>query len=466
MATFAFETIGAAEAAAFKATDQLLFQGVSARSVAVLFGLDGTVTLASGGRAVAFGPGVLDASTAGNLTFPDGSTLKAGSSGGDAMGGEGRDDGLYGGAGNDTLNGGEGANLLQGNQGADQLVAGAGDDIFYGGQDGDLIRTGDGRNFAQGNLGGDTIEGGTGSDTVLGGQGADVLSGDLGDDFLNGNLGDDCITGGDGNDRIFGEAGDDYILVGYESNGLPPGNDTVSGGDGNDRIIGSISDDSAVSVLMGDDGDDAISANRGTLTIDGGAGNDAISLASPLRALVTCGDGDDVFQAFHGANTIDGGAGNDRIMGGDDAETINGGAGLDTLSGGRGPDRLEGGAGADLFVVTRFDTLVSYPVTNVPELSGADRIVDWSAEDKFFFEFKNAVLAASQYVEITAASADDAYAQARQLMAGGEVLYVAAQAGADVILFAWTYKAVTVGTDQAIILQGRSLADISFANIT
>ena len=114
----------------------------------------------------------------------------------------------------------------------------------------------------------------------------------------------------------------------------------------------------------------AITLLDGVLTVDGTAGNDAISLTArggtltarsgAERADVLLADVDEVVVNALGGDdrvtlatrldvpaTIDGGEGNDRLTGGAGDDLITGGAGNDRLGGGRGDDDLFGAAGSD-----------------------------------------------------------------------------------------------------------------------
>jgi Ca2+-binding RTX toxin-like protein len=103
-----------------------------------------------------------------------------------------------------------------------------------------------------------------------------------------------------------------------------------------------------------------------TLSIDGDAGNDTISVAGgvatgspyPLRTTLLGGAGNDTLRGAGsgdslsgdpGADTLIGGAGYDYLSGGDDADTLYGGPDGDSLEGGLGDDLLSGEAGNDSF---------------------------------------------------------------------------------------------------------------------
>jgi Ca2+-binding RTX toxin-like protein len=90
-----------------------------------------------------------------------------------------------------------------------------------------------------------------------------------------------------------------------------------------------------------------------SLSINGGAGNDNISLRSQgttafsTPANILGGDGNDFISSGAGNDTIDGGAGDDKIRAGAGNDSVNGGDGNDDLSGGDGADTINGGDGDD-----------------------------------------------------------------------------------------------------------------------
>lgn len=451
MATFNFSTITAAEALAITAADTLILDQGTGATTTVLFSAPDAITIVIGMRSVTFGVAVAGATK----TFTDGGILFIGTPSSEQATTEAGGDGLYGGAGGDTLNAGDGANLLQGNQGNDSLLGGAGVDIIYGGQDDDRIFVGagpnpGGSNFAQGNRGNDTISGSpTDNDTLLGGQGNDVINitdpgtpRDLGlldnrlgysgggNDFLNGNLGNDTIFAGEGNDTILGEDGDDFLQDGGGSN-------TISGGAGADTMIA-----------------------RANNTIDGGAGNDVVGMDTG-QFVIQLGDGDDLCLPLDlrdtDSATVDGGAGNDAITASSGGDSLTGGIGNDTINGGLGADTVAGGAGADEF---------QFVQGALPGAAGGlDRIVDWAAEDRLSFVTANNAPAGAgtpaNYAESTQADYVAAMIFANGMVSTGTFKYIAIQVGADVIVFADS-GADGGNADSAVMLVGRTLADIAF----
>jgi Ca2+-binding RTX toxin-like protein len=116
--------------------------------------------------------------------------------------------------------------------------------------------------------------------------------------------------------------------------------------------------------LIGDSGNDFISARKASDSLDGGGGNDTIYGGRGLDTL-TGGSGDDILFGGRGAESLDGGIGNDSLYGGKGDDTLLGGLGDDFLSGENGNDFLIGGSGSDRFLLTPStgsDTVVDFEV--------------------------------------------------------------------------------------------------------
>ncbi|ANK86218.1 MULTISPECIES: metal-binding protein [unclassified Rhizobium] len=114
-----------------------------------------------------------------------------------------------------------------------------------------------------GSSGDNTITTGAGNDTISGGDGADTLNGGAGDDTIYGNAGNDILIGGDGNDRI-SDGGFGFVLG--PDGGLQPEIVNIDGGAGDDLITV----ERFAPLISG--------------TIDGGAGIDTLQ-GSALRGL-------------------------------------------------------------------------------------------------------------------------------------------------------------------------------------
>lgn len=137
---------------------------------------------------------------------------------------------LRGGAGNDTLLGGAAADVLMGDEpglaktqlGADNVHGNGGDDTIFGDADGgegapDFLYGDDGNDLVQADgsegsaASGDLVQGGTGDDILIadGGEG--------GSDQLDGGAGRDLLVAGLAHDTLHGGAGEDILLTGQLS---------------------------------------------------------------------------------------------------------------------------------------------------------------------------------------------------------------------------------------------------------
>jgi Ca2+-binding RTX toxin-like protein len=294
----------------------------------------------------------------------------------------------------DTLTGDSGNNLLSGGEGNDSLVAGVGNDKLLGGSGNDMLDVG-------GSLGTtDTVDGGDGQDLLL-------LAGNYAAGFAFGanvtNI--ESIVLADGNSYKFtlnaatnngGLLVDGSALTGSNSlnlngaaetiSGLTAlggaGNDSLMGGGVGDRLVGGTGNDTLLAGA-GDDVIDQAAALNALDRIDGGAGNDKLTLAGDYAAGVTFGTttvtnvelielaaGFSYQLTLDGATnsatmivdgralglgeslsldgaketaspfTLSGGAGDDKLIGGGGADSLVGGLGADTLTGGLGIDTV------------------------------------------------------------------------------------------------------------------------------
>ncbi len=287
-----------------------------------------------------------------NIGTKVGTTVTAGQLVGTANGGAGNDtldaqnsDGavtLFGGDGNDVLIGTPQSDLLDGGLGADRLYGLGDDDVLTGG------------------AGNDVLDGGTGTDTVVEHGVVIIVLGVPVEQGISGAIVTNTkITGGQGTDALTGV--ENLDLLGNSGNNLLDasaftlGSVTINGGDGNDTIAGGSGGD----VLDGGVDTvgaftDVVRANvSGTVTLtDTGLTSSSVldSLSNFDAASLTGSASDDVIVAttFAGATTINGGAGNDRIDGAIGNNSLNGMSGNDTVSGQGGNDSILGGAGNDL----------------------------------------------------------------------------------------------------------------------
>ena len=150
---------------------------------------------------------------------------------------------------------------------------------------------------------GQILNGGSGSDRIFDTAGNDLLQGGDGEDYLHGGLGNDELRGGTGNDNLLSEVG---------------GNDQLYGEDGNDLVQVAIDASGQHFVLDGGAGDDSVSvmaysfgdASSGatvTAVLEGGEGKDSLSLRGNVVGTVRGGGGDDLIFAGEKNDTLDGG---------------------------------------------------------------------------------------------------------------------------------------------------------------
>ncbi|WP_421935946.1 calcium-binding protein [Phenylobacterium sp.] len=319
----------------------------------------------------------------------------------------------------------DGSKLYIGDTSDERVTGSALDDGLFGGPGSDTVSGGDGRDLLQGNTGDDRLVGGAGRDSIYGGQGNDTIftgsengGGDTQGantegDWAHGNLGDDEIVGGAGADTLLGGQGDDFI----------------GGADGND-------------VLSGDLGDDEL---------HGGLGNDTL----------TGGDGGDIVSGGFGQDLLTGGNGDDQLVSqGPEAATLSGDAGNDTLvSGGAGVDVLYGGHGRDRF---------EFAAKITPDAGVEATIMDWESHDTLSFAEVSILSDASgilprAYSEFVATSYEQALRIANEHISAAGAKYVAAQVGGNVFVFADLGDPAD-GADVAVLLTGRTLADIGLSN--
>jgi Ca2+-binding RTX toxin-like protein len=224
----------------------------------------------------------------------------------------------------------------------------------------------------------DNVFGTAGNDTIVANAAGGNYFGLAGNDTITGSAVGDSIDGGADNDTIDGGAGDD----------------TLSGGLGAD-IITDLLSTSGIATINGGDGDDEITISTALTsgTINGGAGSDQLNRAGSLGALVfsnleilntgglavtataaqmeafdtirvnALNSAATVSLTLAAAGTIDlsgellgrgvsftGTAGADTITTSNGADTITGGLGGDTIDAGAGIDIISGGDGIDTLI--------------------------------------------------------------------------------------------------------------------
>jgi len=281
---------------------------------------------------------------------------------------------LSGSTGNDALTGDGGANVLAGYLGNDALSGGAGDDVLLG--DGAITVDTHGTGFSGPIVTYQDIT------VVNGGPGGDdVLDGGLGDDVLNGGDGSDTASyaGAPGGVQVFltagvgsssGAAGEDTLIsienvVGSAFDDQLLGNaaaNAFSAGDGNDYMRSRGGDDS----LSGGNGDDYLGGGFGNDLLDGGAGWDRVAYYNDATGGVhvdlniqgvaqDTGQGLDTLIGIEHASgtTFDdvliGNSGDNWLWGENGNDNFSAGAGNDLVEAGPGNSVADGGAGNDTF---------------------------------------------------------------------------------------------------------------------
>ncbi len=170
----------------------------------------------------------------------------------------------------------------------------------------------------------------------------------------------------------------------------------TTNGSGNDQVQVSQRDDGTIDVSVngetyevalaqgqeltfrvgaGEDVVEVASNVRVNIVVDGGEGNDDITLQGSGDSRIDAGDGDDHvdLSASSGRNDVFGNTGNDGIEGGTGADVLYGGDGNDAIVGGTGTNYLEGGKGDDEFDASTGNNMVSGGL-------GDDGVVSGSAD--------------------------------------------------------------------------------------
>jgi len=291
----------------------------------------------------------------------------------DSIFADGGNDSLYGNKGDDTLRGGGGDDYLTGDAGTDTLMGAMGDDNLRDGSDlsadtlnggagsdrasiddtglpgaafdftlgSGTVATGDGRTLIS--IESLDIYCGDGNNRVTGGSLHDYLNGGAGNDTLNGAGGDDTLTGNQGVDSLAGGTGNDYLDAGRVDSGL----DFLNGGKGNDQV--SISSD-------GDRANGGLGSDTITLSFAGDDGNYSFTLTNGLIHY-----GKSTFTGFEAI----------KYEGSDGNDTVTGGALTDEFTDSAGKDRYHGAGGRDIF--------------NAGDINGADTFDGGSGFDRISY---------------------------------------------------------------------------------
>jgi Ca2+-binding RTX toxin-like protein len=247
--------------------------------------------------------------------------------------------------------------VIEALDGDDRLTAKGGDDTLIGG------------------FGDDIIRGGRGNDDILGGPDdggpvGDQLFGEEDDDFLSGGSGNDVLDGGFGSDDLFGGDGNDELF----SNGTPL------------RFVDEFQRSDRGGILDGGAGDDIITVSNdfiGTMTIDGDDDNDTLRFEGDIEPFsdqlvdnfvdLQQQTGQSVLgeaMAITGIENVEGGGFVDVFRGTDGVNILRTFGDDDHLEGRGGADTLDGGDGTDVADYSSSPRSVSIDLTADVQNSG------------------------------------------------------------------------------------------------
>jgi RTX calcium-binding nonapeptide repeat (4 copies)/Cadherin-like domain len=258
-----------------------------------------------------------------------------GRDGNDEIDGGPGDDHIVGGDGDDVIFGRDGNDILFGGLGNDTLSGGPGNDRLFGGDGNDVILGDSGDDYLAGDAGNDTLLGGAGDDVIVDGGGRDHVDGEADDDTFvaTADAANDLFNGGTGTDRIDYSTSTTQLTFDLSAN-------TVSGADiGIDQIanIEEFAGGNANNLFLAATHTVANLGERPDLRFVGGDGTDTLDYSNSAGAVIidvvngvvkgeTVGNnmfegieyfvgsgGDDNFIVGQGSITLDGGDGNDMF---------------------------------------------------------------------------------------------------------------------------------------------------------
>jgi Ca2+-binding RTX toxin-like protein len=261
------------------------------------------------------------------------------------------------------INGTSGPDTRHGTIDNDEIYGFGGDDHLYGGDGVDSIFGGDDNDHLYGEGNTDYLWGQDGNDYLYGGGGNyyDFLDGGNGDDHLYGGDGGDRLEGGDGNDWLHGGDGADTLDGGDEVHLLPYDGDTAAYGDSDAMVFVSLA------TGRGFNGD---AEGDGLVDIENLSG-------SRFGDLLVGDDGNNALSGLGGDDTLWGGQGADDLKGGEGNDTLDGGGNPAVDPWGyyiRGRDVLTGDLGADKFVFSSIEDIGNSTIL----FHAADLITDFN----------------------------------------------------------------------------------------
>jgi Ca2+-binding RTX toxin-like protein len=268
----------------------------------------------------------------------------------------------------------------------------------------------------------------------------------------------------------------DYVAVQVGSDVVVFADNNNDDGTADDAVVlvGRTLDDLSATAIPAGTGGVTITGSEGVDVIRGSAEGDIINALGGADG-VSGLDGDDTIDGGVGADVIDGGAGNDSIIAGDGADNVSGGLGADTIDGGIGADVIDGGAGtdsltllaggADVVMVAAGQSAVTTAATSV---AGADSISGWTAADHSIDFTGFLAGGVGNYDEGGAPVANyaAAFADANAAFDGVVSYYASEITGVGVVVFHDNdLDGAFENGEDALLLVGKGLADISFVDI-
>jgi Ca2+-binding RTX toxin-like protein len=330
------------------------------------------------------------------------------------------------------------------------IAAGAGDDIITGSNGNDFINTGAGNDTVNGGAGIDSVfilrntetaninlsssslqnveylevRTGSGNDNIdassignyafiAAGAGDDTITGSNGNDFIDTGAGNDTVNGGAGIDSVFILRNTETTNINITTANLQNiENLEVRTGSGDDSI--DVSSFIGYANVFAGSGNDSISAVNDDSDIDGGNGDDSLSVnQNSATGSITFSTGNLVDVEYLNIRT---GSGNDTIDASfllDRAE-IRSGAGNDNIIGSSGNDSIYTGTGDD----------------TVNAGAGYDSVFIESTSDTLGSNITSASLQNVEYLDVRLGSGNDTI----DASSIGEYAYIVAGAGNDNII--------------------------------
>lgn len=186
--------------------------------------------------------------------------------------------------------------------------------------------------------------------------------------------GSNTINGGNLDDKIMVQTGSDNTINGQDGHDTiitNTANNKIQGGKGNDNIT--VNAENGANLIDGGDGDDVLNINSSNNSnILGGNGNDKIN-ANGSNNIINSGDGNDNVLAIGNSNQITSTSGNNTLNAKGDGNTIIGGAGSDIIGvDGKNNTATAGDGNNTLNIIGEFNTATSGNGNDNINISGSN----------------------------------------------------------------------------------------------